>query len=91
MKKLSDYIFSPGWENSKGTLRSNEQYVVLKDVGQLKQGEQVKFIGYDDVDNHYGIFVFVDANDNILEVNGDFCGLAHFKELEASLARLPAS
>lgn len=43
---------------------------------------------YDDVDNHYGIFVFVDANDNILEVNGDFCGADSTKELETALAHL---
>lgn len=87
MKKLSDYNFSTYGGNKRG-LQWNEQYVVLKDIGQLKQGEQVKFIGYDDVDNHYGIFVFVDENDNILEVNGDFCGADSTKELETALTHL---
>lgn len=34
----------------------------------------MKFVGFDDVDNHYGIFVFTDSRNRILEVSGDVFG-----------------
>ncbi|MCD2515217.1 hypothetical protein LQ564_02695 [Massilia sp. G4R7] len=77
MKALSDYNFCNSWVLREVNLTPNEDYLVLMDVGELKQGERVRFVGFDDVDNHYGIFVFVDAQDRILEVSGDCAGENH--------------
>lgn len=77
MKKVSDYIFYDSWQLRELGLTPNEEYKVLLDVGDLKKGAAVKFIGFDDVDNHYGIFVFTDAEGKILEVSGDCSGPNH--------------
>lgn len=77
MKKISDYIFYNSWVLGEVNIQPNEEYLVLTDVGDLKQGERVRFVGFDDVDNHYGIFVFVDAQDRVLEVSGDCAGPNH--------------
>lgn len=77
MKKLSDYNFGPSWHEREAKLKPTTRYLVLLDQGDLKKGQVVTFIGFDDVDNHYGIFVFVDADQRILEVAGDCAGPDH--------------
>lgn len=62
---------------SELNLLPDEEYRVLKDVGDLKKDALVKFVGFDDVDNHYGIFVFVDSDGTVLEVSGDCSGPNH--------------
>jgi len=90
MKKISDYNFSPSWQLGELGMKPGDAYRVLTDLRDLKKGELVEFIGFDDVDNHYGIFVFTDSEDNILEVGGDFSGLNHslFLDLKLALARV---
>ncbi len=87
MKKISDYIFSTMWQLDTMNLRPNASYTVLADLGDLRQGDVVTFVGFDDVDNHYGIFVFTDADGNVLEVSGDYSGPEHsaVKRLKAAL------
>lgn len=86
MKKISDYIYyNYSWQQEQIGIKPNEQFTVVKDVGDLKQGDLVTFVGYDDVDNHYGIFVFTNAKNEVLEVSGDFscrqgAGLTGLKE-----------
>ncbi|WP_305824972.1 hypothetical protein [Massilia brevitalea] len=77
MKKISDYNFSDSWTVKELNLKLNAEYLVLEDVGHLKKDQLVKFVGFDDVDNHYGIFVFVGADGKVLEVSGDFSGATH--------------
>ena len=77
MRKISDYIFCDSWQLNGMNLSPNEEYVVRMDIGDLKEGELVKFIGFDDVDNHYGIFVFQNSKDEVLEVSGDCSGQNH--------------
>lgn len=77
MKKLSDYIFYNSWQLRELNIKPNEEFVVLVDVGDMKKGDAVKFVGFDDVDNHYGIFVFVDSKGEVLEVSGDCSGPNH--------------
>ncbi len=77
MRKITDYIFYDSWVLRELRMKPGEEYVVLFDLGDLKKGDLVKFVGFDDVDNHYGIFVFVDANDKVLEVSGDCSGPNH--------------
>jgi len=77
MKKISDYNFSDSWTVKELNLKPNPEYLVLENVGDLKKDQLVKFVGFDDVDNHYGIFVFVDADGKVLEVSGDFSGATH--------------
>ena len=71
------YTFHDSWQLKELNLVPNERYRVLYDVGDLKKGEIVSFIGFDDVDNHYGIFVFNNDSGKILEVTGDFSGPNH--------------
>ena len=87
MKALSDYTFSNSWQLTDLVIRPLDTCCVLANVGQLQQGQVVKFIGFDDVDNHYGIFVFTDGDGNVLEVNGDFSGPASLTALKAALAK----
>lgn len=87
MKTISDYIFSTMWQLATLGLQPNATYSVLADLGDLRKGDVVTFVGFDDVDNHYGIFVFTDANGSVLEVSGDFSGPQHtaVKNLKAAL------
>ena len=87
MKRLSDYTFANAWQSGDLAMRPLDSYRVLADAGELKQGQIVKFIGFDDVDNHYGIFVFTDADGGALEVSGDFSGPSSLQTLKAALAR----
>ena len=89
MKKPSDYNFCSSWVLREVNLTPNEDYLVLMDLDDLKQGERVKFVGFDDVDNHYGIFVFLDADERVLEVSGDCAGANHscVQNVKRALAR----
>lgn len=89
MKKPSDYNFCNSWVLREVNLTPNEDYLVLMDLDDLKQGERVKFVGFDDVDNHYGIFVFLDADARVLEVSGDCAGANHscVQNVKRALAR----
>jgi len=87
VKKISDYIFSTYSGRRMLGVEENQEYLVLVDLGDLKKGELVKFIGFDDVDNHYGICVFTDANGKVLEVTGDYCGDSRWKEVRAALSK----
>ena len=84
---LSDYIFDSGWEFKHVNLRSYKEYLVLVDIGDLKKGDVVKFIGYAGVDNHYGIFVFTDSTGGVLEVSGDFSH-SDLEELRRALSEV---
>ena len=87
-QKLSDYIFDSGWEFKHVNLRSYKEYLLLVDIGDLKKDDLVKFIGYADVDNHYGIFVFTDSAGGVLEVSGDFSHHAASEELRHALSEV---
>ncbi|MCC2960443.1 hypothetical protein LK540_08360 [Massilia sp. IC2-278] len=86
MKKITDYNFSDAWAVREVNLKTNEEYLVVNDLGDLKKGDLVKFVGFDDVENHYGVFVFVDANGTILEVSGDFSSPTHSSMTNLKLA-----
>lgn len=89
MKKLTDYNLCNSWQPSELGIKPDEDYFVLHDVGGLHKGDVVRFVGFDDVDNHYGIFVFVDATGQVLEVSGDCSGPNHscLTNLKAALSR----
>jgi hypothetical protein len=88
MKQLTDYRFYDSWQLDELGLKPGETYRVGTDVGDLKQGQSVTFAGFDDVDNHYGIFVFVSGDGAVLEVSGDCSGRDHtcLKNLRAALS-----
>ncbi|PTU73464.1 hypothetical protein DBO85_14145 [Pseudomonas mangrovi] len=90
VKTITDYVFSNSWQLNELNMRPGDEYSVLADLCDLRQGEVVRFIGFDDVDNHYGIFVFIRADGAVLEVSGDFSGPghAHLQGLRASLAKV---
>ena len=77
MKKISDYIFYDSWQLKELNLRQGNEYVVANNICELKKGKRVRFAGFDDVDNHYGVFVFTDSEGVILEVSGDFSSPMH--------------
>ena len=52
----------------------------------LRTSQFVTFAGFDDVDNHYGIFVFTDLEGTVLEVTGGFSGRASYKPIELQRA-----
>ncbi len=87
MKKISDYIFYDSWQSKDLDIKPGQEFTVLMDFGDLKKGALVRFVGFDDVDNHFGIFVFTDAKGAVLEVAGDFSGPDHwsFKNLKNAL------
>ena len=82
MKKLSDYIFYNSWLLKELNLTDGEEYVVLEDLCDLRAGLVVKFAGFSDVDNHYGICVFVDSAGTVLEVPGDFASREHTRVIQ---------
>lgn len=90
MKKMADYIFFDSWQTNELSIKPNVEYLVLNDLGDLRKGELVKFIGFDDVDNHFGIFVFLNSEGGILEVSGDFSGSNHscMKDLKLALSKV---
>jgi hypothetical protein len=89
MKKITDYIFYDSWQPNELHMKPNEEYFVRMDLGDLKKGDFVKFVGFDDVDNHYGIFVFLDSTGKVLEVSGDYSGPNHscMKNLKLALSK----
>lgn len=91
MKQISDYNFSYSRVPSDRDPKPDQDYTVLTDMDDLKKGEVVKFIGFDDVDNHYGICVFIDSSGTILEVTGDFCNGQLFEKLRNALSRIQST
>lgn len=89
MKKVTDYIFSNSWQLEQLNLVQGSSYLALNDIDDLRKDQTVKFAGFDDIDNHYGIFVFIDSQGQILEVKGDFSGPEHskFKELRLAIEK----
>jgi hypothetical protein len=86
MKKISDYVFYESWQLKELDLRRGEKYVVVNNLCDLKKGTTVSFAGFDDVDNHYGVFVFTDTEGAVLEVSGDFSSPGHGRFIELKQA-----
>ena len=88
MRTTSDYNFCNSWVLATLGLRPQAEFAVTADVGDLRAGSVVRFLGFDDVDNHHGIFVFSDdSGRGLLEVSDDFSSETHpaFQALKASL------
>jgi len=87
MRNISDYIFSYSKKPSDRDPKTGQEYLVLTDIGELRKGALVKCVGFADIDNHYGIQVFTGANDEILEVAGDYSGGSLLEKLKSALTR----
>ncbi len=89
MVLLSDYIFYDSWLLKELNLTVGQLYIATKNVGKISKGEAIRFEGFDDIDNHYGILVFT-CNGEIREINGDFSGPDHYSanEVRNSLSQL---
>jgi hypothetical protein len=48
------------------------RYRVLQSIGELREGMVVSFIGFDDIDNHYGVYEFAGPDGAKLGVGGDY-------------------
>lgn len=90
MKKITDYVFYNSWQLAELNIKPREKYIVLANLCDLKRGEVIQFVGFDDVDNHYGIFVFTNTSGAVLEVTGDFssCDQSRLKELKNALSKV---
>ncbi len=51
------------------------RYRVLETLQQLTKGDVVTFVGYDDIDNHYGKYDFQTSEGRAVSVSGDFSTL----------------
>lgn len=76
MKSLTDYIFYDSWQEKKLNLKAGDRFRVIQTIGKLSCGDEVTYVGFDDVDNHYGIFVFKNQSNQALEISGDFSGIS---------------
>lgn len=88
MRKLIDYTFHDSWQLKELSLQKGSEYLVLKDLCDLRRRQKVTFLGFSDVDNHFGIFVFTDSLGAILRVSGDFSSSGHsrFNELRSAVS-----
>lgn len=75
MKLLTDYILYDAWQEKKLGIKAGERFKVTQPIGKLKIGDEVTYVGFDDVDNHYGIFVFKNQSNEPLEICRDFSSL----------------
>jgi hypothetical protein len=50
-----------------------DRYRVKEDIKDLRRGMTVRFVGFHDIDNHYGEYVFEGEDGAVLKVGGDFC------------------
>ncbi|MFP5393424.1 MAG: hypothetical protein ACLGI6_18055 [Gammaproteobacteria bacterium] len=88
MKTFSDYTFYDAWQLRELNMKAGDAYRVLTTIDDLAEGDVVRCVGFDDVDNHYGIFVFEDAAGKLREVRGDFSGDQSLGRLRTALARI---
>ncbi|UTA48330.1 hypothetical protein L1F30_02010 [Simiduia sp. 21SJ11W-1] len=88
MKKVTDFIFYDSWHVKEIGLTVGSFYLAKNDLRELKVGEVIKFAGFEDVDNHYGRFVFTNQSGQVVVVDGDFCTKDHpdFKQLKETLS-----
>ena len=76
MKSLTDYIFYNSWQEKKLGIKTGDRFKVIIPIGKLNINDEVTYVGYDDVDNHYGIFVFKNNANEPLEIGQDFCNIS---------------
>jgi hypothetical protein len=72
VKSITDYTYCDSWHLKHLGFKPGDQFAVATDIGELKAGDLVRLVGFDDVDNHFGIFVFTKSTNEVLEVRGDF-------------------
>ena len=82
MKVLSDFEFSNSWQVVELELKQGVKYEILQNLGSFTPGEMVIFLGYEDIDNHYGNFVFQKIDGEIVEFHGDYCSTNHSSYLK---------
>ena len=63
--------------SSLGDLVPARAYRVREAIGGLRVADVVRFVRFDDIDNHYGAYVFVNAEGAELSVPGDFSSPQH--------------
>ncbi len=76
MKLLTEYIFYNAWQETRLNLTAGDCFTVTQALGKLSCGDEVTYVGFEDVDNHYGIFVFKNQKNQALEIGGDFSTLS---------------
>lgn len=86
MKNVYDYVFSHSWQPQKLQLQQGAQYHVFTELGPFKPGEMAIFLGFEDIDNHYGKFVFKKPDGEIVEFPGDYSGPTHSSFLKIKCA-----
>lgn len=70
-------------------LRIGARYRVIDSIQDLRVGSIVTYSLYDDIDNHYGRYVFTDEAGNECAVSGDLSGAANpLREVHRYLAKI---
>jgi hypothetical protein len=89
MRKITDYTYYKSRQAEELGIKANDRLSVLHDIGELKKGDVVTYIGFDDVDNHFGVFVFTNQKDEVVVVSGDFSSYTgpFMDELKAALLK----
>lgn len=88
MADMTAHNFIDAWQNHELGLEPGNRYRFRLDIGAIKTGEQLSFLGFNAVDNHYGVFVFQRLNGERVELRGDYASSAHraFLALKEALA-----
>ncbi|HMU66802.1 MAG TPA: hypothetical protein PKE57_06645 [Cellvibrionaceae bacterium] len=90
MKNVYDYVFSQSWQTQELQLQQGVQYPIFTELGPFKPGEMAIFLGFEDIDNHYGKFVFKKHDGEIVEFPGDYSGPTHtsFLQIKCALRKI---
>ncbi|MCH8498452.1 MAG: hypothetical protein LAT63_08230 [Marinobacter sp.] len=88
MAEITDHNFINAWQNHELGLAPGNRYRFRLDIGAIKAGEQLRFLGFNAVDNHHGVFVFRRENGESVELRGDYASNTHwaFLALKEALA-----
>jgi hypothetical protein len=82
MKNFSNFEFSNSWQVTELNLKQGERYKILLDLASISAGEIAIFLGFEDIDNHHGNFVFQKLSGQIVEISGDYSGRDHSSYLK---------
>ena len=61
------------WQEKALKIKAGDRFTVRQAIGELTVGDDIIYVGFSDIDNHYGIWVFKNKNNEPFEIPGDFC------------------
>ncbi len=85
MQKITDYVFSNSWQVKELKLKQGLLCRFVQPLKNIPRGAVMQFVGFEDVDNHFGRFVFMNKAGEIVELPGDFSGRNSLSELKSAM------